>query len=65
MSKKKEFDGAPEWANFKATDADGAVFWFEDRPVQGVEYWAKRSGKSQRAILPPEVDWTTTLKERK
>jgi hypothetical protein len=64
MSTTDEFEGAPEWAKFKATDDDGGVFWFEYKPIESIGYWAKSSGKSKRAMSPPEVDWTTTLKER-
>ena len=52
---------APAWAKYRATDKDGTVWWFEDRPVDYIDGWACLTGQSQRI---PKFDWRKSLVER-
>ena len=38
------WDTAPAWANYRAADADGAVYWYEYQPEGQTTYWEATLG---------------------
>ena len=42
------WNDAPEWANYAATDKDGRAHWFEDRPSYYGEEWLNSTGNTGR-----------------
>ncbi len=53
---------------YLATDADGSVYAYRDRPHPGAFYWVPQSGGGQLSRLVTMVDlegqdWITTLAE--
>jgi hypothetical protein len=59
------FEGAPKWARYRARDADGEVFWFEERPILNLynEKWISR-GESRWSKRNSLNDWQDSLVER-
>ncbi len=53
----------PTWARYKAMDADGAWFWYEDNPVLDEEHleWANATGKV--ALCDKLVFWRQSVQE--
>jgi hypothetical protein len=61
------WDDAPEWAKFKATDADGQSFWYEHAPELGHRQWNNAQQCISRVdkVKPPiSIDWLDSLEER-
>jgi hypothetical protein len=60
--------GAPEWAKYKAQDADGNWYWYSHRPRQGGFMWEKTDDCEQceRESLGTfsVSNWRDTLIER-
>ena len=60
------WNNAPEWATYKATDKDGAMYWYENIPRRGAEDWWPNS----EDLHPPVCishhykDWGRSLEER-
>ncbi len=59
-----EFEGAPDWANYKATSSWGLTQWFEQEPFLAVDTpgWGVHGGKFESV---PKVRWQDTLKKRR
>jgi len=61
---------APEWARWKAQDADGDWFWFQFEPERGSDQWGFDCGLDSHCFAndgdcPSGHDWTQTLREVK
>lgn len=54
------WDKAPEWANYKAIDPNGWVYWFEFKPTLSLHGW-QTNGRSRLAGRP---NWETSLEKR-
>lgn len=62
-----EWTDAPEWANWKAQDSWGHVFWYEEKPHNKCGYeWLVGGGKIKLASRPVtyNADWRLTLQKR-
>jgi hypothetical protein len=57
----KSWEGAPEWANWRACDRDGVFFYYEIQPVQCRDSWGEIAGKLEAA---ERNDWKETLEPR-
>jgi hypothetical protein len=60
--------GAPKWAKYKAQDASGRWFWYENKPAKSssMESWLRAEGAA-KIIYPsgePNPNWRDTLIER-
>lgn len=56
----------PEWAQYKAQDADGSWFWWERKPMAENGQWMHGSGREGRLACgpegsPPNPAWEQTL----
>ncbi|WNV50635.1 hypothetical protein [Pseudomonas phage Rollin] len=60
------FADAPEWAKYKAQDADGDWYWYEKRPEQCAGLWSANNGTHKRAQRSHAIApaWRDTLIER-
>lgn len=58
---------APEWASYRAQDADGYWCWYEQKPVDVDAEWQMR-GEGRVALALPEsqavAGWRLTLEKR-
>ena len=43
------WDNAPDWAQWVATDSDGAVWFYEEKPVAEFAAWIVMTGKEKFA----------------
>ena len=64
-----DWSKAPEWANWAATDGDGEVCWFEEKPEPLEEYdglWCtEKCGKTaEEAVKLRSVPWDQSLEQR-
>jgi muconolactone delta-isomerase len=63
-----EWERAPEWANYKATDADGQTYWYEKEPRLGGCQWDNTQitpiGRIEKVIPKPGIKWQDTLEYR-
>lgn len=60
-----EWERAPEWANYRATDADGQTYWYEGEPELNGRHWENNDfGKVEKVILKPGINWQDTLECR-
>lgn len=61
---KPDWKSAPEWANWRAMDADGQVFWYEQKPEKSLQrsVWDPTGGKVCPAYLGSS--WADSLEER-
>lgn len=60
-------EDAPEWARWKAQDADGDWFWFQFEPERGSDQWGFDCGLDSHCFAndgeyPAGHDWRKTLK---
>jgi hypothetical protein len=59
---------APEWANYKATDADGQAFWYEKQPKLGGRQWDNTIltpvGKVEKVTPVKPIKWQLSLEAR-
>lgn len=57
---------APEWANWRAVDANGDLFYYEKEPFHGNDEWYVRvvESKSEFAGTFDVVDWQNSLECR-
>jgi len=64
-ARAKSWEGAPEWANWKATDRDAATYLYENKPIPCGDEWMP-PGPADRMIkfVGPVLDWKDTLEER-
>jgi len=60
---KPDWSTAPEWARFLAMDANGAWYWYEERPRDGDETWMWVAGKISIAV-GYGTPWYETLEEK-
>lgn len=52
----------PDWANYRTTDANGAVYYWEERPeAGGVIWWCKGQHEQDNSVVP---NWRDSLEER-
>ena len=60
------WEGAPEWAKFKAQDSDGWWCWYSDEPFQGKAQWLFSGGRYELAIRDSDKNpsWRNTLISR-
>ena len=60
-----DWDNAPSWAQYRATDADGLAWWYEHRPRPADEtmQWLADSGQSQCDPRPGRT-WKDALQTR-
>lgn len=42
-----DWSKAPRWAQWAATDLDGEVFWYENKPSSGAGYWRTVFGQDK------------------
>jgi hypothetical protein len=59
--------GAPEWARFKAQDADGRWWWYDVEPYQLRNLWVSEGDNRETALAQsadPNPNWRDTLIER-
>jgi cysteine synthase len=64
-----DWSNAPEWATHKATDKDGAMYWFDHKPLPGVEAWWSTEGNNIHgpACINPATyckHWRDSVEER-
>lgn len=52
----------PEWANYRAMDADGRMFYFECEPKAFARLWDTTIGKCE--AVDSVTDWRDSLEER-
>ena len=64
--KDDPFAGAPEWAKYKAQDADGDWYWYKNRPEQTDGIWMAEDGLHDRELRTHIINpnWRETLIER-
>ena len=58
---------APDWANYKVTDLNGDIWWFEQEPTPGKEEWLnpKEFAETGRVQLAENgSNWKDTLETR-
>jgi hypothetical protein len=55
------WDDAPNWARYRTKDSDGAVWYWEHRPVRRESMWMPTSGRNCPAIA---IGWTLSLEVR-
>ena len=61
----KSWKGAPKWAQWKATDRDGVVFLYENKPIPCRGEWMPHTGEARIIkFVGPVLDWKDTLEER-
>lgn len=62
------WEEAPVWANYKATDADGQTYWYEKEPRLGGRQWDNTQivpiGKVEKVVPKPGIRWQDTLVSR-
>ncbi len=66
--KKPKWKDAPEWANFRAQDANGYWYWYEKKPVIDADSmeWENVSGsRTTRAETLAEPTWDNSMSKRK
>jgi len=49
------WDTAPIWANYKANDLDGRVFWYEDEPFTTEYGHDVKTGRYEEIVTDPEA----------
>jgi hypothetical protein len=54
--------GAPDWANYIATDADGMMYYYENRPSSATNVWVESEGRIEQAL--GAVRWRDSLVSR-
>lgn len=54
-----DWSTAPEWANYRAMDACGAWWWYENEPTNGDDSWNTPTGEYQR--VKKIEGWRDTL----
>lgn len=63
-----DWSNAPKWANYQATDANGKVWWFGDRPQvnEAKKQWddPHLTRMLLEAITIPSSTWRTSLTRR-
>ena len=63
QSRAKSWEGAPEWATYRAQDGDGISHYFEVSPFFGdTEWWVAR--RCDRSCVAVRHDWRDTLETR-
>lgn len=55
---------APDWANFRAMDADGNWYWFEKEPVKLESSWASTWDGRWAFNTLSNALWETSLQQR-
>ena len=64
---KPDWNDAPKWAKWLAMDADGAWYWFQERPhlrnVHVVEWENHLGGKAVMAAAKND-EWRESLESR-
>jgi hypothetical protein len=60
-----DWDNAPAWAQYRATDADGLAWWYEFAPrmERAIGQWLSKSGRVEIARLPCTT-WKDSLEMR-
>jgi hypothetical protein len=55
---------APEWAKYKAQDANGSWYWFSDEPDMESRQWYSGKMLERYIVSEPNPNWRTTLISR-
>jgi len=55
-------DTWPDWANYRATDANGAVYFFVSKPECGQTCWLGHGDHEPDTTVVP--NWRESLEER-
>lgn len=65
-SGKPDWNDAPEWAEWRAMDEDGAWWWYESQPQQGFDAWLSLLNDRAYKLCdaPRPIDWKDTLEKR-
>jgi len=64
-ARAKSWKGAPKWAQWKATDRDGVVFLYENKPIPCRGEWMPHTGEARIIkFVGPVFDWRDTLEAR-
>jgi len=64
-ARAKSWKGAPKWAQWKATDRDGVVFLYENKPIPCRGEWMPHTGEARIIkFVGPVFDWRDTLETR-
>jgi hypothetical protein len=60
-----DWDNAPSWAQYRATDADGLAWWYEFAPRmdRGIGQWLIDDGRAELCRLPCRT-WKDSLETR-
>jgi len=72
LAKKLEREGLlrvprgewPEWATYRATDANGAVYFYATKPEPGQATWMQPSAKRNLPDTSVATNWKDTLETR-
>lgn len=56
---KPDWKDAPEWANYRAMDANRAWYWHEYEPFLVGSFWRSLTGRYKHCNNKPEYWWET------
>jgi uncharacterized iron-regulated membrane protein len=59
-----DWKDAPEWANYRARDADGSWYWFEFEPYRSSNCWMRQKGRTAICDASINDPWTSTMEKR-
>lgn len=59
-----DWSTAPEWARYVAMDGNGRWYWYENRPLPGMDAWNEQHGRLEAATATGLPAWERTLAER-
>jgi len=64
-AREKSWKGAPKWAQWKATDRDGVVFLYENKPKPCRGEWMQPTATTRIVkFVGPVLGWRDTLEAR-
>ena len=59
------WDNAPDWAVWVATDSDGTVWFYEEKPMAEFAAWIAMTGKEKFASTKGNpTAWRSSLRQR-
>ena len=56
-----EWKDAPDWAQWKAQDANGTWCWYETKPIPMKTCWHGSAWGADSMCADPNPDWRDTL----
>ena len=62
-ARAKSWEGAPEWAQWRAQDADGLWWVYEEKPIKYAAFWDRHKGRTMETEQIGST-WEDTLEER-